>query len=102
MDGIEDKHIQESLAPQLNNKAVFKAGESQGKSGSFFFFSHDRRFIIKTMFQDELDIMMENLPEYFEHLKENPDSLIARIYGVFQVSMEGIVPVNLLLMANTI
>ena len=50
MDGIEDKHIQQSLAPHLNNKAVFKAGESQGKSGSFFFFSHDRRFIIKTMF----------------------------------------------------
>ena len=50
LDGIEDKHIQESLAPARNNKAVFKAGESQGKSGSFFFFSHDRKFIIKTMF----------------------------------------------------
>ena len=46
--------------------------------------------------------MMENLPEYFEHVKCNPDSLIARIYGIFQVRMEGMVPVNLLLMANTI
>jgi hypothetical protein len=51
LDGIEDKQIQASLAPAKNNKAVFKAGESQGKSGSFFFFSHDRKFIIKTMFQ---------------------------------------------------
>ena len=40
----------ESFTPAFNNKAVFKAGESQGKSGSFFFFSHDRKFIIKTMF----------------------------------------------------
>jgi 1-phosphatidylinositol-4-phosphate 5-kinase len=62
---------------------VFKAGESQGKSGSFFFFSHDRKFIIKTMFQEELDIMMHNLEDYFTHVKKNPYSLIARIYGVF-------------------
>ena len=42
LDGITDKDIQKSLGPQFNYKAVFKAGESQGKSGSFFFFSHDR------------------------------------------------------------
>mmetsp|Transcript_29472 Transcript_29472/g.44705 ORF Transcript_29472/g.44705 Transcript_29472/m.44705 type:complete len:188 (+) Transcript_29472:1756-2319(+) len=54
------------------------------------------------MFQEELDIVMSNLSYYFEYIKQNPDSLIARIYGVFQVQMEGIVPVNLLLMANTI
>jgi len=46
--------------------------------------------------------MMENLPIYFEYIRANKSSLIARIYGVFQVEMEGIVPVNLLLMANTI
>lgn len=45
----------------MNIDAVFKAGESQGKSGSFFFFSHDRKFIIKTMFDDELQIMMFKL-----------------------------------------
>ena len=45
---------------------------------------------------------MENLPDYFQHMQDNPSSLISRIYGVFQVEMEGIVPVNLLLQANTI
>jgi len=35
------------------------------------------------MFQEELDIMMENLPLYFDHINDNPQSLIARIYGVF-------------------
>ena len=50
LDGISDDEIQLSLGPHFNYKAVFKAGESQGKSGSFFFFSHDRKFIIKTMF----------------------------------------------------
>jgi hypothetical protein len=54
------------------------------------------------MFQEELDIMIQKLPQYFEHLKMNPTSLIARIYGIFQVTMEGIEPINLLLGANTI
>ena len=54
------------------------------------------------MYDNELKIFLEALPDYFEHLKSNPNSLIARIYGVFKVKMEDIVPVNLLLMANTI
>ena len=45
---------------------------------------------------------MENLPVYFDYIKSNPKSLVARIYGVFQVEMEGIVPVNLYMMQNTI
>lgn len=54
------------------------------------------------MFQDELDSFMMNLQDYFVHLEKNPNSLIARIYGIYQVSMKGIVPVNFMVMANTI
>lgn len=54
------------------------------------------------MYEDELKIFLEALPAYCEHLTANPDSLVARIYGVFKVKMEDLVPVNLLLMANTI
>jgi 1-phosphatidylinositol-4-phosphate 5-kinase len=54
------------------------------------------------MYDFELKVFLEALPDYFEHLKNHPNSLVARIYGVFKVKMEDIVPVNLLLMANTI
>ena len=54
------------------------------------------------MYDEELKVFLEALPEYYEHIKTNPSSLIARIYGVFKVKMEDIVPVNLLVMANTI
>jgi hypothetical protein len=43
---------------------VFKAGEGAGRSGSFFFFSHDRKFIIKTMTKGELDLYLKKLPEF--------------------------------------
>ena len=101
-DGIDRSIIKKSLSAKKNRDQVFKAGESQGKSGSFFFFSHDRQFIIKTMYKDELEIFLRALPDYYRHLRDNPDSLIARIYGVYTVEMQDIEKVSLLLMANTI
>ena len=48
---------------------VFKAGLGAGKSGSFFFFSHDSKFIIKTVKDDEMVVLMNMLEDYLEHLK---------------------------------
>jgi hypothetical protein len=31
----------QSLSPKFNRDMIFKAGEGAGRSGSFFFFSHD-------------------------------------------------------------
>jgi Phosphatidylinositol-4-phosphate 5-kinase len=38
-----------SFDVEKNRGMVFKAGQGAGKSGSFFFFSHDNKFIIKTL-----------------------------------------------------
>ena len=100
-DGITKQMIQYSFKPDLNFKNIKKAGESKGKSGSFMFFTHDKRFIIKTMFQEEVDIFIQHCHRYFEHI-ENGKSLLARIYGIFQVKMIGIEPIYFQMMANTI
>jgi len=47
--------LRQSLDIQLNRKMVFKSGESAGASGMFFFFSHDNKFLIKTMLQEDKD-----------------------------------------------
>lgn len=39
-----------------------------GKSGSFFFFSHDDKFLIKTMTKDDFDAFMKIFRSYFEHV----------------------------------
>jgi 1-phosphatidylinositol-4-phosphate 5-kinase len=92
-----------SLSPENNREQIFKAGESQGKSGSFFFFSYDKKFIIKTMTDGELQTFKAMFKDYYEYLiKKNKISLLARIYGIFTVQMEDIVPVHLILMGNTI
>jgi 1-phosphatidylinositol-4-phosphate 5-kinase len=82
-DGITPEVIWESLNPEANLASARAAGEGAGKSGSFFFFSYYRRFIVKTMFESELDAFLQKLEVYFKHLDRNPNSLLVRIYGVF-------------------
>ena len=81
---------------------MFKAGEGAGKSGSFFFFSHDRKFIIKTMSKDELKWLLDMLPALSAHYKKVPDSLLAKIFGVFTVKACSTNEVHLMLMENTL
>lgn len=102
-DGFTLKDIEKSLSPinDDNIKSIFKAGEGMGKSGSFFFFSHDTNFLIKTLTMDDFNAFMYVFKFYFEHINQYPDSLIARIYGVYSVQMDDMDPVYLILMGNT-
>ena len=43
---------------------VFQAGEGKGKSNSFFFFSYDNKFIIKTLQGEEKKNLIGMLDEY--------------------------------------
>ena len=86
LDGIEPKEIIYSLDSDLNRKMIFKAGESAGASGSFFFFSHDDKFIIKTLRGTERIDLIKMLDKYIYHLKKTENcSLLARIYGAFTI-----------------
>ena len=49
MDQILPQDIMRSLSLEENRKSVFSSGEGTGQSGSFFFFSYDNKFIIKTL-----------------------------------------------------
>ena len=96
------KLLEQSLSPIFNREQVFKSGEGAGKSGSFFFFSHDKKYLIKTMFENEFQVMLRILPHYLEHHRRNPDSLLAKIFGVFTVKKAGIKAFHLLLMENSV
>ena len=57
-----------SLLIEKNRNKIFKAGKASGKSGSFFFFSNDGKFIIKTMIEEEVNKLIEMLPSYVNYL----------------------------------
>ena len=63
-DGIAPKDIMDSLDNDCNRKRIFQAGEGAGQSGSFFFFSQDNKFIIKTMRGSERQVLIDILDDY--------------------------------------
>jgi 1-phosphatidylinositol-4-phosphate 5-kinase len=87
---------------ELNRERVFKAGEGAGASGSFFFFSHDGRFLIKTLRGNEKDILLNMLDDFIKYLESvDNKSLIAKIYGCFTIKTNMFVPLDVIVMENT-
>ena len=81
---------------------MFEAGESAGASGSFFFFSHDDRFLLKTISNSEKVVIEEILDDYIDHLTDTDNfSLLARIYGLFVIESSFFKSINIILMQNT-
>lgn len=58
---------------------------SCGKSGQLFYYTHDKNYMMKTLPEREFDSLMEILPHYYSTMKENPNSLISRFYGLHRI-----------------
>ncbi|KAJ5766470.1 uncharacterized protein N7511_004086 [Penicillium nucicola] len=71
----------------LTSKYILSELGSPGKSGSFFYFSRDYKYIIKTIHHSEHKLLRKILPEYYRHVENNPDTLISQFYGLHRVKM---------------
>jgi len=60
---------------------------SNSKSGQFFFYSHDGRFMIKTQTSEENKFLRKILPHYYQYVSLNPNTLLTRFYGMHRVKM---------------
>lgn len=71
----------------LTAKYIVSEVGSPGKSGSFFYYSRDYRFIIKTIHHSEHRRLRKLLKQYYDHVKANPDTLISQFYGLHRVTL---------------
>ncbi|KAJ6448900.1 1-phosphatidylinositol-4-phosphate 5-kinase [Mycena sanguinolenta] len=71
----------------LTAKYILSELGSPGKSGSFFYFSRDYRFIIKTIHHSEHKFLLSILKDYHHHVKNNPHTLLSRFYGLHRVKL---------------
>ena len=100
-DGYHWTDLIKSLDAIDNNEQVFQAGEGAGASGSFFFFSKDRKFIIKTVKEDEMKLIKKFVHRYKDYLiVENPNSILVRIYGIFQIKSQRFTNMHVMIMQN--
>jgi hypothetical protein len=81
---------------------IFKSGEGTGRSGSFFFFSHDSKYVVKTVTDSELKLVHALVPSYSQYLQTNHHSLLSKILGIFTVEAQKFSKVHIMLMENTV
>ena len=84
----------------LTAKYILSELGSPGKSGSFFYFSRDYRFIIKTIRHNEHKFLLRILKDYHLHIKSNPHTLLSRFYGLHRVKLPGGKKIHFVIMNN--
>ena len=71
----------------LTSKYILSELGSPGKSGSFFYFSRDYKYIIKTIHHGEHKLLRKILREYYAHVERYPNTLISQFYGLHRVKI---------------
>ena len=102
MSGITNEMVSESF-DVVSNLATLKSnsGNEGGRSASFFYFSNDRRFLIKTINRGEKKFFLQGLlADYHRHVIDHDDSLLSRIVGVFSFKFQDNTKSRVLLQIN--
>ncbi|KAI9641252.1 Phosphatidylinositol-4-phosphate 5-kinase [Ciborinia camelliae] len=71
----------------LTSKYILSELGSPGKSGSFFYFSRDYKYIIKTIHHAEHKFLRKILKDYYHHVEDNPNTLLSQFYGLHRVKI---------------
>ena len=80
---VSDKMLIQSINQDL------VGGVSKGKSGSFFFFTPDQKFVLKTLKASELLVLQQSLlKDYVDYVLKYPNTLLPRFYACFVISFK--------------
>lgn len=108
---ISSKDYLRSIGPEniigsmiMGDISTVKEQCSTGKSGSFFYYTPDNRYTIKTISHNEFIRLKHILKQYYDHLSTHPQSLITKYYGLHKIKYKkeagGIARVYFIVMAN--
>ena len=88
--GISNDDYLKSLGPEnfLCNLIITKNKSlkeicSSGKSGSFFYYSYDSKYLMKTIPEGEFVKFREMLQDYYLYMYEHPQTLLQRFFGLY-------------------
>jgi hypothetical protein len=99
---VSENTLFQSFVPLHNIQAIHNFFTGTGKSSSFFFFSDNKSFVLKTMPDKERKLLVDQgmLRNYHEHLSEQPESALSKIYGVFTIRVPAMEEVTCFIMDN--
>eukprot|EP00620_Florenciella_sp_RCC1587_P016204 CAMPEP_0182566816 /NCGR_PEP_ID=MMETSP1324-20130603/8176_1 /TAXON_ID=236786 /ORGANISM="Florenciella sp., Strain RCC1587" /LENGTH=586 /DNA_ID=CAMNT_0024780687 /DNA_START=8 /DNA_END=1768 /DNA_ORIENTATION=+ len=81
--GIQEEDYMLSMCGEFH----FIEFMTNSKSGEWFYYSGDAKYLIKTMSKEESKFMRKLLPHYFDFLRENPHTFINPFFGMHRVQM---------------
>ena len=101
LENIDMNEMISQFLPKNNKKGI---NESQGKSGSFFISTDDSKYLIKTLKVEEFELIKNQfLYKYCKYLAENPKSLLSRLYGMYNLTVnQGKDSILIIVMRNVI
>lgn len=92
--GISHDEYLRSIGPEqllgnmvLGNLASLSELSSEGKSGAFFYYTADGRYMMKTVSTKEHQLLKRMLKRYFDHTTRSPGTLIVRFLGLHCLSV---------------
>ena len=90
--GISDTEYLESILPSTI-KSIKSISEdiiakfSEGRSGAFFFYSQDNKYLIKTLNRSESQLLLNTLYRYVEYMKKNNKTYLTKYYGLHSIKL---------------
>lgn len=100
--GFSSENIVQSFGLEENLQTLkTNSGNEGGRSASFFYFSKDKNFLIKTISKAEKKFLVgEVLSDYHRYMLDHDDSLLSKIIGVFCFKFQDSSKVWIMLQAN--
>eukprot|EP00347_Sterkiella_histriomuscorum_P022007 403332010 len=100
--GVSEDLLFNSFAPIYNIQAIHNFFTGTGKSQSFFFFSDNKMFVLKTLKESEKRLLLDQgiLENYFHHMMGSQESLLSKFYGVFQIRVKYMQEITCFIMDN--
>ena len=99
IDNVSYIECLESLNPIKNSKIIKENFASGGRSANPILFTHDKKYLLKTISKDEKEVFLKMLPEYHRRMRDTK-SFLCRIYGIYRIKVAGKQDSHLILMRN--
>ncbi|CAJ1400443.1 unnamed protein product [Effrenium voratum] len=71
----------------LGNLSSLSELSSEGKSGAFFYYTSDGKYMMKTVTHKEQMLLKKMLKKYYDHITQNQGTLLVRFLGLHCLSV---------------